>query len=45
MKYYDKNKEPPSYVFHNLYGLAMFQKLSLDSFKQVEEASQFNADS
>ena len=45
MKDYDKNKES-SYLeywdVNNLYGWAISQKLLVDGFKQVENASQFN---
>ena len=45
MKDYDRNKEP-SYlkycIANNSYGWVMPQKLSLGSFKWVEETSEFN---
>ena len=47
MKDYDENKES-SYLeyweVNNLYGWAMSQKMPVDGFKWVENASQFNKD-
>ena len=47
MKDYDKNKES-SYLKYwdanNLYGWAMSQKLSVNNFEWIEDASQFNED-
>ena len=46
MKYYDKNKNHhilwKYWDVDNLYGWAMFQKLSVGGLKWVEETSQFN---
>ena len=46
MKDCDKNKE--SYLqywdVNNLYGWAMLQKIPVNNFEQIRDASQFNAD-
>ena len=47
MKDYDKNKESLHLNYwnaSNLYGWAMSQKLPVNSFKWIEETSQFNED-
>ena len=47
MKEYDENKET-SYLkywdVNNLYGWAMSQKLSVNKFERIEDASQFHED-
>ena len=47
MKDYDKNKESLHLNYwnaNNLYGWAMSEKLPVNSFKWIEETSQFNED-
>ena len=44
---YDKNKELPYIQYwdlNNLYGWAMSQKLPVNNFESIEDASQFNED-
>ena len=44
-KDYDKNKESSSLQYcnvNNLYGCAMLQKLSVNTFKWIKDTSQFN---
>ena len=47
MKAYDKNKES-SYIqywdINNLYGWAMWQKLPVNNFEWIKDASQYNKD-
>ena len=47
MKDYDKNKESSYLKFcdvNNLYGLAMSQKVSVNSIQRTDDVSQFNED-
>ena len=47
MKYYDENKELSYlkyWVVNNLYGWSMSQKLPINNFDWIKDASQFNED-
>ena len=47
MKDYDKNKELPYLQYwkvYNLYGWRMSQKLPVNNFEWIKDASQFNED-
>ena len=47
MKNYDKNKKlsyPQYWDVNNLYGWSMPQKLSVNNFEWIEDASEFNED-
>ena len=47
MKDYDKNKELPYLQYwkvNNLYGWRMSQKLPVNNFEWIKDASQFNED-